>query len=121
MARDWEDKFIEALTISPNVSKARGGRRISRVSAYEYKNTDEAFRNRWQAALEASLDDLEEEGFRRGKSDSDTLLIFMLKSHRRAVYGDKIQQEISGPEGGAIVHEFKGDLDRVYGDTGEAK
>jgi len=80
-----------------------------------WRADDPSFAAEWDAALELGLDSLEDELMRRAKDGtlrpvfqggelvghireySDTLGIFMLKSRRRHVYGDRqfIEQRIS--------------------------
>lgn len=85
----WQERFLAALEKSPNVSKACRAAGVSRGHAYREKEEDPEFGTAWDDRLEAALDALEEAAHRRARKDSDTLCIFLLKSHRPAVYQEK--------------------------------
>lgn len=71
---------------------------ISRDTWYRWKADDPAFAALVIAADEDVLDDLEEAAHERAKESSDTLLIFLLKSKRRAVFGDKQTVTVVHPD-----------------------
>lgn len=62
---------------------------IGRRTWYNWKRDDPAFAALVAEADEDVTDELEEEAHKRAKDSSDTLLIFLLKAKRRAIYGDK--------------------------------
>ena len=118
--RDWKPRFLAALIQSPNIAGAAKAAGIVRTSAYAARAADPAFAAAWEDALAQAIDTAEGELFRRavtgtqkpitvaGKREvitehSDVLLIFLLKSHRRSIYGERVTQEISGPDGGPIA------------------
>lgn len=88
---------------------------------YNYRGSDPEFEAKVRAALDHAIERLEEEARRRAyqgtlkpvfyrgeqcgeiQEYSDTLMIFLLKAHRPAVYRERY--EFSGPAGGPI--EFK--------------
>lgn len=112
--RSWKEKFLKALEISPNVSVACKAAGISRALSYQARSKDAEFAERWDAVIEASVDDLASEAFRRAKDGSDLLTIFLLKSHRPEVYRESVKQEISGPNGGPIeMRESPPDLSKL--------
>ena len=88
---DWSGAFLAHLRATANVRASCAKAEVSRPVAYERRKTDDAFAAAWADALEDAIDDLEEIGRDRAKESSDTLLIFFLKSHRRHVYGDKVE------------------------------
>jgi plasmid stabilization system protein ParE len=114
MREDWQPKFLETLLETPNVSEACRAANISRVRAYAVKAEDPVFAQAWEDALESSTDDLAAECYRRARHGtekpvfhmgqecgrireySDTLAIFLLKSHRPEVYREKVEQSQSG-------------------------
>ena len=56
-----------------------------------------------------ATDDLEAIARRRAKLTSDTLLIFLLKAHRPAVFRDNYHVEVTGKDGAAIeIRRFIG-------------
>lgn len=91
--------FIANLGGSGNVSAACAAAGISRQTAYQWRDSDPVFAAEWDAKLEEGLDELEREAQRRAKESSDTLLIFLLKSKRRSVFGDQSKVEHSGQVG----------------------
>ena len=111
--REWVADFLASLTASPNVSEACRNAGITRKAAYDLRKAEPAFEELWLEALESSTDDLVGEAYRRAKEGvkepvyykgrrvgtirkySDTLLIFLLKAHRRPVYGDKVENELT--------------------------
>ena len=113
-------KFLEKLAETCNVSKSCELSGLARQTAYEWKADDPDFAAAWEKALSIGADKLEEEAIRRAyegydkpvyqsgqlvgivREYSDTLMCLLLKGRKRAVFGDKVQQELSGPEGGPI-------------------
>lgn len=105
--------FLQALEEDGNVSKAAKLIDISRRYAYELRERDPSFAKEWDEAVDIALDNLEGEIYRRAvkgvesdvfyKGDScgtkteysDTLAMFILKSRRPQVYGDKLKQEVT--------------------------
>lgn len=108
--QDWKAAFLLALTESPNVAEAARLAGIARKTAYAHRKTDEDFASAWNEAIESSTDDLVGECYRRARHGceepvyyrgeecgrirkySDTLAIFLLKAHRREVYGEVTKQ-----------------------------
>jgi hypothetical protein len=86
MVRHWENAFFAALEESGSVTESCVAANISRVTVYAHKRDDPAFAERWEQALDAGADALEDvarkraiEGLSKG---SDTLLMFLLKGLR---------------------------------------
>ena len=108
-------RFLAAIAESGNITIACEAARLSRAAVYQWRADDPSFAAEWDAALERGLDSLEDELMRRAKDGnlrpvfqggelvghvreySDTLGIFLLKSRRRHIYGDRqiIDQRIS--------------------------
>ncbi|MGI8838659.1 MAG: hypothetical protein ACR2H4_18750 [Pyrinomonadaceae bacterium] len=86
MKRHWENAFFTALENTGSVTAACEAAKISRVTVYAHKRDDPAFAERWEQALDAGADTLEDEARRRAingtSKGSDTLLIFLLKGLR---------------------------------------
>jgi hypothetical protein len=113
MAREWKPDFLAALTLSPNVTAACLEARITRKGAYLARTSDPEFAAAWDSALDESTDELVGEMYRRAvqgtkkpvyqggelvghiQEYSDTLAIFLAKCHRRDVYGDKVQTDLT--------------------------
>jgi len=99
-----------------------GGGAVSTLRVLDYYN-NEPQKTVWQKALEIAADLLEDEAVRRAKEGtqkpvfqggqlvghvqeySDTLMIFLLKGAKPKKYVERLQQEVSGPDGGPIKAE----------------
>lgn len=103
---DWAPAFLAHLRSTANVRASCSAASVARSVVYDRKATDEAFADEWAGAMADAIDDLESVAFDRAKATSDTLLIFLLKSHRRAVYGDKV--EVTGVNRLVIDEEVVG-------------
>src|SRR6266550_6322922 len=82
----WKRRFLDALRESPHIGLACAAAGIGRTAAYEARKNDPAFSAMWQETLDAAVDDLEVVAFREAMRGNTQLTIFLLKSHRRAVY-----------------------------------
>lgn len=114
---DWADRFIDALTLTPNITAAALGAGIDRSHAYYVKSQDADFSRRWDNALASSLDALEANVFDRAKN-SDTLAIFLLKSHRREVYGERMEQAHTG---GLTIRVLYADAEKEPAPIGDGR
>ncbi len=133
--RNWRPLFLAALCKSPNVTGAAKAAGIKRDAAYDAYHADPAFAAAWESAINAALDIAEGELYRRAVTGikkpatiagqrellteySDTLLIFLLKSHRPGIYRETLRQEHSGPGGGPIpIAEMEGIRKRRWQDA----
>lgn len=88
---EWEDAFLATLRRSANVRLAAKNAGIDYSVAYRKKQRDPIFSRRWDEAKEQGVDLLEAEAFRRAMASSDRVLMFLLKAHRRNIYGDQIR------------------------------
>ena len=80
---------------------------VTRDTLYKWRKSNEWFRLEWDSIQEEITDELEKSAINRALSgDSDTMLIFMLKSRRRETYGDKQQIDHSGNLG-IVVSEIE--------------
>jgi hypothetical protein len=112
--KDWQEIFLSRLRKSPNVAAAARAAGYTRQWMYELRERDEAFAKAWDEALAEALDVAEGELYRRSvrgvvkrvyykdehidtiREYSDTLLIFMLKSHRPEKYRETTNTNITG-------------------------
>src|SRR5512135_3384608 len=78
--------FLAALAAGSSVGAACHAAAMCRSVAYAWRDDNADFRDEWDAAIEAGTDELEDEARRRAMNGSDTLLIFMLKARRPAIY-----------------------------------
>jgi hypothetical protein len=99
---DWMSTFLSALRNSGNVRAACEAAGVSRVVAYEIRHKNDVFREAWDEAKEDALDLLEAVAWKRAQTQSDTLLIFLLKHERPSKFMPPQKVQHSGPGGGAI-------------------
>jgi hypothetical protein len=124
------EKFLEALRkTGGNVARACRAEGIARQTAYDWKESDREFAQKWKDAVEEGTDDLEQEARRRAltglqktifykgepigteREYSDTLMIFLLKGNRPEKYKDR--HELTGANGGAIETKQTVDLSKL--------
>lgn len=126
-SKDWREVFLAALRKSPNVSAAARKAGYTRQWVYALRQQDEEFAAAWDDALAEAMDTAEGEIYRRAvrgvikrvyyegdkkivvREYSDTLLIFLAKSHRPEVYRETVRSEVTGKDGGPIKHEDIGE------------
>lgn len=109
----WQRKFLSALAKTPSVKHAAQVAGIHRNTAYEWRRKDPDFSDRFQQAIDASVDDLEAKAFRfvlsgppkdnSGVNAWVNLVQFMLRCHRGSVYRDVSRMEIDGRHVGVIL------------------
>lgn len=108
-----KEAFLRTLRATANVSEACKVAGLGRTTAYVHRKKDEAFAEAWDDAVDEGLDVAEGELYRRAvegvdkpvfyagaecgsiRTYSDSLLIFLLKSKRSSVYGEKQNAEVS--------------------------
>jgi transposase-like protein len=91
-----EATILEALRERPSFAAACRKARISRPTFYKWRREIPGFEERVIAARNEGLDALEDALATRGAKNDTTAAIFLLKSHRRDVYGDKIDHTHQG-------------------------
>lgn len=94
--------ILEALREKPSYSAACRKARVPRRTFYEWRDADADFDAACIAARNEGLDALEDALVTRGAKNDTTAAIFMLKSLRREVYGDRVQHEHGGTDGDPI-------------------
>lgn len=110
-------RFLKELTKRANVSAAARAAKVDRSTPYHWREMDEEFARAWDEAVEVAVDALEGEAWRRAaigvlepvfqkgaqvgqiRRYSDTLMITLLKAHRREKYSEKQQLEHTGAGG----------------------
>jgi hypothetical protein len=100
--KGWQEIFLATLALSPNVSKAARSAGIDRSRAYQLRQLDADFAQRWDDVIEESTDDLEDTARSMAKGGDTTMVIFLLKAHRPEKYREKFSTEITGKDGGPI-------------------
>jgi hypothetical protein len=101
-AGEWRPLFLAGLRQHGIVRLACHEAGITRQKAYEHRAADPAFAAQWQSALDDAIDTLEEIARQRALESSDTLLIFLLKANRPAMYRDTYRHELQGVDGGPL-------------------
>ena len=119
----WQSVFLEHLAKTANVTASAELAAHSRTDAYDARNADPAFSAAWDAAIEKSVDALEQEARRRAhdglirkkfdrngdpiidpetgqqyieREYSDNLMIQLLKAHRPKKYADRQHLALEG-------------------------
>jgi hypothetical protein len=106
------DRFLDRLRQSGNVRLSCQAAGINRKTAYNWRNKWSTFAAEWDDALQDALDILEGKAWERAAQQSDRLLMFLLKAHRRDVYGDKAELDVTS--GGEPIRVIGGiNLDDV--------
>lgn len=98
--------FLADLAERGNVREACRAARIDRPVAYNWRDADATFRLQWENAMEQACDKLVEAARKRAMTVSDTLMIFLLKSHRPSVYRETYRHEHTGAGGGPLSAEL---------------
>lgn len=135
---EWHATFLDVLRACGTVRRAAEAAKVDRSTAYEHRNQDEGFRRQWDEAIEDALDRLELQAYvlamgqpakeARGEEPatpavppSERMIIFLLQSRRKQVYGNVQRLEHTGGDGGPIVHDLAAlaklpldELARVY-------
>lgn len=109
--RDWSARFLEVFRSTCNVRLSADAAGIDRDTAYRRRGRDPVFAKRWAQAEQDAVDVLEAEARRRALSMSDTLLIFLLKSHRPEKYRETIRLLDFRREAQRIADELGVDVD----------
>jgi hypothetical protein len=99
----WQAVFVQALRKSPNITAACHAAGISRFTAYKYRENDEAFAAKWDEALDASVDKVEETAFRMANEGDSQMIQFVLKAHRGERYRETSRLEIDQRLCGVIL------------------
>lgn len=105
----WQPAFLTALRNSGNIRAACQAAGITRAMAYHARKTKPVFAAEWDEAMNDAIDLLEAAAWQRARTQqSDTLTIFLLKSHRREVYGDRVDVTVELRETAERIAEQTG-------------
>ena len=91
-----EQAFLAVLADGYSVHKAAHSIGFARSTVYKWREEDEDFKRRWDDAVEAGTDVLEDRARDRAMDQSDTLLIFTLKARRPEKYRENINHNHTG-------------------------
>lgn len=93
--RDWTKPFLAALEEGETVAGACRVASIARSTAYDRRDVDEAFADRWDELEEKATDELEATAYRRALNGSDRLMEVLLRARRPAKYRERFELEHS--------------------------
>ena len=85
-----KEAILAALREGATTAEAAEAGRVSRTTAWTWRQQDEAFALAYHDAEEHGTDSLEQVARRRAVEGSDTLLIFLLKARRPEKYRDRV-------------------------------
>jgi hypothetical protein len=92
----WEARFLELYKASGNVTLSARGCGINRNSVYYRRDQHPQFAEIMDAAHIEAVEGLEATAWQRAKTQSDTLLIFLLKALKPEMYRENIKITIEG-------------------------
>lgn len=98
----WHAAFLADLAENCNVANAVRVAGIAKSTAYKHRDESPEFATAWDDAVEAGIQALELAARKRAMSVSDTLAIFLLKSHRPDTYRENRRTELTGANGGPV-------------------
>jgi hypothetical protein len=105
---DWAGRFLQVFRSTCNVRLSADAAGIDRDTAYRRRQRDPAFAGLWAQAEQDGIDVLEAQARARALSQSDTLLIFLLKAHRPEVYRERVDIRV----------DLRREADRIARDIG---
>lgn len=94
LSDDWKEFFLATLRATGNISLSAQRAGVIRSVAMDAKRRDPEFRDKWNEAIQCAVDDIEMAGRRLALEGNATMIIFMLKNLRPAVYQEKLQLDI---------------------------
>jgi hypothetical protein len=116
--------FLEKFCDLANITRAATATRIGRRTVYDWLENDKDFKVKFKKARKVAVGVLEDEAHRRAvegidkaifykgkrvktkvKEYSDTLLIVLLKANAPKKYRERVQSQLTGPDGGPIKTE----------------
>jgi hypothetical protein len=81
-----KQKFLAALAIGNAPNRAAKVAGVDRSTAFKWKKSDSEFEALWDAAVDASLDDVEDVLYKAAKAGEAWAIEFILKWRRKNVY-----------------------------------
>ncbi len=95
-----DEQIFAALRERPTFASAARRARIARTTLTRWRKEDPEFDAACLAAREEGLDALEDSLMQRAMKNDTTAAIFLLKSLRREIYGDRVAH--TGEDGGPL-------------------
>ena len=110
-AREWVPVFLEALKAMPVVRLACEHAGISRKTAYQWRDQSDEFRSEWRDALEDGIYMVEAQLHARARQTDTRAAMFLLRSLRREVYGERVAVDVKGHLSLEEVRQAKASLE----------
>lgn len=112
----WTPSNLQArfLAATTKVGTVRAAARIAKINETTHRRwmkSDPKYSEAFANAKEIGIQELEDEARRRAMKGSDTMLIFMLKAARPAIYRERVDVDHSGAVG--IKFYAEAPIDRV--------
>lgn len=114
---DWQPRFLAVYEETCHVISAARASGISPRTVYRERIASQDFADKFAEAERIAFAKMEQEAIRRAMNGSDTMLIFMLKAHNRAKYGERFGVNHSGTvkvesDVDAAISDLLADMDR---------
>lgn len=99
--RSPRERFLDALEAGLSIAAAARAAGVGRQTVYDWRRREPEFGAAWDAAVETGTDRLEDEAHKRALTQSDTLMIFLLKARRPEKFRDRYVPEalVEGGDG----------------------
>lgn len=92
------DKLVE----NEGVARAAKAVGVSRKTVYNWRDAHPEFKDAFDDVQDSITDEIEKTGVAKALDGDVTMIIFMLKSRRREVYGDRTEHRHSDLDGGPL-------------------
>ncbi|MFA6605128.1 MAG: hypothetical protein WCS88_03980 [Patescibacteria group bacterium] len=100
--REWKKKFLEAFGQTCNVTISCRAAGVSRDAYYSARERSKKFAAQADDARVSAVELLARRAWKMAEGGNEKLMMFLLKAHDPATYGDRKAIEHSGPGGGPI-------------------
>jgi hypothetical protein len=129
----WEARFLELYKQSGNITLSAAGVNLSRAAIYDRRKRYKTFARLMDETKQEAIEILEATAWKRAQTQSDTLLIFLLKALKPQMYRetkrvildvpDKLQRELqlaadrAGVDASELFEQMVGELANVNSDS----
>jgi len=93
---------LETLAAKQGAANAANAVGVTRKTVYNWRDAHPEFKDAFDDIQESITDELETTAVGKALAGDVTMLIFMLKSRRREIYGDKVVNEHTGKDGAPL-------------------
>lgn len=88
--------FFQALSSGMAIKSAAEAAGYAKRTVFDWRDRDKEFAQRWDDAIEESIESLENEANRRAMHGSDTVLMFLLKARKPELYSQNAAMTLDG-------------------------